>query len=448
MHRQVTAGLLLAFLTLIPWIPHTTHSAYDTGRVWQSGLMLFAAFGSGAWAWAQLRWRFLWWLVLLLSLASMLSSAVPLVAAREMAMYMGLLALAIICWQMSADERGFVLDGLVLGWLAYGLQVLIFAMLAIMQAEPLHPWRLLSGFDNPRYLNHVQVVVIPLLLSRAQAPGVPAWLRRAAWSALVLQGFLLGISQGRSVVVALLGALLVMLTLGGAQGRRAAMLLLGSLLAGAGLYYVVCRALPQVLDQSMQGYALTVDQISNSHSRGYLWGIAGQHIRAHPWLGVGPMHFAHDINRAGAHPHNLYLQWAAEFGLPAAVLAVGLLADALVYRGRQICRGTDPNALILYAGMVAVLLDACFSGNLVMPLSQTYIALLWGWGSHGGRAVEMPTGTRSGPWRTVLVCLLLLLYCIPTWKEFGLEEPAIGNGLPGDKLDSRRNPRFWQQGWF
>jgi O-antigen ligase len=49
-------------------------------------------------------------------------------------------------------------------------------------------------------------------------------------------------------------------------------------------------------------------------SRWTLWRISMEAALAHPLLGIGPMHFAYVDNGEGAHPHNFWLQLAAEWG--------------------------------------------------------------------------------------------------------------------------------------
>ncbi len=65
------------------------------------------------------------------------------------------------------------------------------------------------------------------------------------------------------------------------------------------------------------------------HILGWTWDM----VRDHPWLGVGPGAFPVALNRyeripyvGGKDPHNLYLEVAAEFGLPAALFLLVMLA--------------------------------------------------------------------------------------------------------------------------
>jgi O-antigen ligase len=44
-----------------------------------------------------------------------------------------------------------------------------------------------------------------------------------------------------------------------------------------------------------------------------------------PWLGVGPLHFSSVRNPIAAHPHQAILQWLAEWGFIATILALTII---------------------------------------------------------------------------------------------------------------------------
>jgi hypothetical protein len=109
-------------------------------------------------------------------------------------------------------------------------------------------------------------------------------------------------------------------------------------------------------------------------------------IAEHPWLGVGPMHFAHYSGHLhiAAHPHDWLLQVAAEWGIPALLallVAVAFGIRALWRAGAQIGQDDAGNQAIftaLLVGAAAILVDGLVSGIFVMPQSQLAIALYLG----------------------------------------------------------------------
>jgi putative inorganic carbon (hco3(-)) transporter len=104
-------------------------------------------------------------------------------------------------------------------------------------------------------------------------------------------------------------------------------------------------------------------------------------IRAHPWFGLGPeqvgpqfIHYVpQDVPRPlpkgwYGHLHNVYLQYAAERGIPALLVMLWLLAKIMVDLHRAARRlGSHPAAWALYgavAAEVGVLAEGFFEYNL------------------------------------------------------------------------------------
>lgn len=106
---------------------------------------------------------------------------------------------------------------------------------------------------------------------------------------------------------------------------------------------------------------------TGSSGRDGLWIKALELWQEHPILGVGGNNFVTSnpwfLN---SHPHNLPLQWISEWGI-AGLLAMLLLVPLAVqfYRHRQIMPAFALGAVI------AVGVDALFSGVMDYPLSQT-----------------------------------------------------------------------------
>jgi O-antigen ligase len=265
----------------------------------------------------------------LLALASALQARDTGAALQELAQWMGLLGLALLVRE--AVRRGAWRDmsrALALGAAAYGAVVLTLYLLALAAHEPLAARGLFIGFDNPRFLNHVQAVSVPLLLAGAVTDTDRRW-RWLAVSAAVLHVALATLALARSTGVAWLiaGALFLML------GRRRLALkfaLLG--LGGVGLAGLLFWLLPWWGGQAWVQAFASSSELGSAHSRDYLWLIAWKAFVGAPWLGQGPMHFAAEVNAKGAHPHNVYLQLLAEVGGPAVLLLLlglwRLLRDA------------------------------------------------------------------------------------------------------------------------
>lgn len=138
---------------------------------------------------------------------------------------------------------------------------------------------------------------------------------------------------------------------------------------------------------------------SPASSRTVLWWRAWELVAAHPFLGVGPLHFAHDSAALNlpAHPHNWVMQIGAEWGLPA------------------------------------LLVDGLLSGLIVMPVSQLLI-VLYGAGYRRWLAAAVVLASMAallyGAWPGLPVALRL---------EAEPSTPPTGNIY---------NPRLWRDGMF
>jgi len=109
---------------------------------------------------------------------------------------------------------------------------------------------------------------------------------------------------------------------------------------------------------------------SNSHRRA-LWATGVRMIAANPLLGVGPEHVQREFERYApaeykpipshwyyGHLHNIYLEYAAERGLPALLAFLAMTAWALRDFARAVAR-SDPSErtrrFILHAAMASVI---------------------------------------------------------------------------------------------
>jgi O-antigen ligase len=192
-----------------------------------------------------------------------------------------------------------------------------------------------------------------------------------------------------------------------------------------------------------------------------LWRQAATLIEQHPWLGVGPMHFAHHAGylHIGAHPHDWLFQVAVEWGLPAlacllAAIAYGL--RALLRSGARVRDDDGANQAIfaaLLTGAVAILVDGLVSGIFVMPQSQLAVALYLGcaigWHRIAGPALTaVPGGVRYG---VSAVCIVAAMVGVVAGAG-----PDAGARLRSEDPTPAQQalntgsqwPRLWKAGYF
>jgi O-antigen ligase/tetratricopeptide (TPR) repeat protein len=138
-------------------------------------------------------------------------------------------------------------------------------------------------------------------------------------------------------------------------------------------------------------------------------------IREQPWLGVGPgaypvalIHYQSLPYVGGENPHNLYLEVAAEYGLPVACLLVVLLLGLLVRVGRALRRLPPPHpdrsrAAVLLGALTASFVHSAMDMDWNFPAIPLTAAVLVGITMRILPEPRTPPGPMSGGWRLLLL---------------------------------------------
>lgn len=388
--------------------------------------------------------------LLVLVLISCWSSEHPAAALQESSLWLGLLGWGFVCrGQALAGAERPLLRAMAGGMTAYTAVVMALYVLALTFNAPLDARSFIIGFDNPRFLNHVQTVAIPLLWVVAASDSNRRW-QAAALFAAVGQIALTALTLARATFLAWLVVLVVLTVL---RARRISRFGWGCLAAGLCCAAVLFVAVPEVMNRAWRPSFARPSELNAAHSRDLLWEAALTQSLASPWLGQGPMHFAAKVNPTAAHPHNVYLQLASEIGLPAALLLLGLLLRPLK-QGLQRLRSVGDSQPLLAgaaAAVLAALVDGAFSGNFVMPLSQLWIAAAWG--LLAGAAARREPGfveVRPGDTRRLAVLLMLtqLALCAAVAIQVPRDPPRIRIDSPIPAPGETFRPRFWLDGWL
>jgi len=85
----------------------------------------------------------------------------------------------------------------------------------------------------------------------------------------------------------------------------------GAAIFGFLLFYVMFHLVPDWLDLAP---TLRDSLRTTLSGREKIWLWAWEMAIANPWLGVGPLHYSAVVNPIAAHPHQVVLQWLAEWG--------------------------------------------------------------------------------------------------------------------------------------
>ncbi|MDC4323879.1 O-antigen ligase family protein [Acinetobacter baumannii] len=98
--------------------------------------------------------------------------------------------------------------------------------------------------------------------------------------------------------------------------------------------------------------------------RSEMWSFVFEQWKEKPWSGVGAGYLSEIQYKYGHHIHNLYLRLTFEWGIVGCIFLFWIIYQVIRLF-------LDKNVLpISKAGVVAVLVDAMFSGTMVYPASQ------------------------------------------------------------------------------
>jgi len=322
------------------------------------------------------------------------------------------------------------------------------AAMEIAAVAPVRPSALFEHFQNPRFFAQWMTWVLPLLAlvhTRARAARSGTKLLEATvwatWSTAWAFAFL---AAGRGTFVAQAAAALIVLV---AFGRGAVPWLTAygaAALTGVVVYFASALVFPHTWSQ-LSEIAVRLASFSDS-GRFEIWRATLRMIAAAPLLGAGPRAMAYDLALPVAHPHSSLLQWASEWGVPAALLAAcalvcGLSAWMRRQRARLSAATTDADTVAVVsiaAALVGAALHSLVCGVLVMPISQLMLVLT------AGCALGIDSNPRSRAieprWWAATVAFVVLAWVAASRVEI---ESVLAWNVPPDILELRLRPRIW-----
>lgn len=407
------------------------------------------------------QWSLPWLIFFMLGLASSVRASVPAVALLDWSWN--------LCWFMATalivaltPESRSTFNKSVAVWTIAVLAsyTMIFfsgnanALFAQSPSAALH----FPGFNHVRVFSDYQTVVlffIPAAINALVAGNgwrIACWLLAGLYVALALA------SGSRSLILGQLAGLAAIALL----LRRHRAEFLGAQLKmwflGAVFYALMFALIPYLIRGSAVGVADTNDFLRFSTSmRDVIWNLALGMFLDNPLLGSGPMHFAVAINPVAASPHNHIMQLLAEWGGPAALIFVVMVARFLrqalgeVFAPARSEAGMDRDfRLAATAALVALLAQSLVSPVFNNPASQILLSVLVVLVASPSTGI-MTDGSR-GFAAGALAVLVLAVWLVAPW----VGRLADRNGCYIASMMSSRPapttillmPRFWQQGWF
>jgi len=309
---------------------------------------------------------------------------------------------------------------------------------------------LLEGFSNRRFYGQFQTLTLPLLAVPLLLPGLQRTTK--AWM-FVLLGIwwmiaIAGGTRGTWLGMAVAGAALCVC---GQQGVRWLRWQALAALVGLVLYWLLFSVLADALGVELINSA-SGRMSTTLSARDIIWHQAWEMIKARPLLGFGPMHFANTYNPIAAHPHQAFLQWASEWGVPSAILVSllvirGMWGAFVQVRAKRLSADqVDLLRVCLFASLIGALTQSMVDGVIVMPYSQLWLSIVVGWlmGIHEWPVTRQPFGLwRRQLWVTVMVLAIGFLgyVAIRDFPNLEARKEQFGRDFGGNY-----QPRFWQQG--
>lgn len=312
-----------------------------------------------------------------------------------------------------------------------------------------------SGFANTRFFNQYQTWTLPLLVGALFV--LPSEWRVSKGTVFVLAALwwtLTFASNVRGTVVAVAVASGIVWFLFGRRAHRWLKVLVGTLVLGGALYYVLFTlgggVAPQVVER--------MGQVGESRRLQH-WSKCLRMAWAHPWLGVGPMHYAwppYDFARA-AHPHSVFFQWVAEWGIPStAIMSTLTVWGGWRWLDRECEDATTASwrengiRIAVVASLLAGAAHSMVSGIVVMPVSQVLLVLVggWAWGRYLRHGEGAP-GSVSVRAHVLLAVMVVASMAVvgSSLKDLATRQERQSAFL--NAVDRRAfSPRYWKQGYI
>jgi len=226
--------------------------------------------------------------------------------------------------------------------------------------------------DDPNDLAHVLVAALPLVVPIVAARRKPVSVLALVACAVLVAGAAATFSRGGGLA---LGAAVVWLV-----ARR--VLSLRVLAAAVGVLAVLALggavAAQQELAKALQEKSFIAS--TNVDTRELRWQAAARILTENPVFGVGPggfraeyPAFSHnaEVDEQSPVAHNMYLEVAAELGVPGFLLFAALIGTAVVASERALRGGADRGQMVaVQASLLATAVASTF-------LSEQYYLPLW-----------------------------------------------------------------------
>ena len=273
------------------------------------------------------------------------------------------------------------LTGAVLGGSAFGAQyvlILIFSvavvgtlygfssittyLFVLLESSTNFVLQIPHGFDNIRYWSHIATWCLPLM---PLVVLVGPLKNKRLWSGFVLCGmglwwWILFLTTARGSFLAILLGVAISVILLGKRSIPWLKIFAKSLLLGIFFWFVLAIVIPSFFGDGLSLRTISVGSSGRLPMFAEAWAMSLQNFP----LGMGPQswltHQTLTSEYAGgirfAHPHNMYLMWAAEYGwiLVSLFFVLGVQVTRLLWvQRRKVLREKSAEGSLVLAGFTA-----------------------------------------------------------------------------------------------
>ena len=418
--------------------------------------------------------RLAFFAILALTAISTYNSIAPRYAVIEVTVFAALCYLALFVARLFSENKATFIKYLTYAlWASIVLYMVSFYVgyITAMLVKKTLAWPYpFYGFSNIRLFQQYQLWSLGLVCLPLLAFELKQKIRLWLYFALTCWWVLLFYAASRGVTLGWLLAMVVTAFVYKKQAWPFLRIQLVNAATGLGAYLALFKAIPMwvastasVAAASSAGSAIVTSTVFRDTvtDRTDLWKVAYVMIKNFPFFGVGPMHF-YFYNKFGTHPHNSILQIAAEWGLPATLIILAIVAYSFncwfkKFNARKLQTASKLDshlAMILFFTIIANGAYSLVEGVIVMPISQvlmfTMIGLMIGqyteeiWLTAN---IQAKSKFRFRPIFAGVVLVFLVLSTLPELVR-GLTSYERYY-VPGERAFSMGpgtiNPRIWMQ---
>ncbi|MDC0535726.1 O-antigen ligase family protein [Francisellaceae bacterium] len=307
-------------------------------------------------------------------------------------------------------------------------------------------------FINIRFFNQFQSWILPILtLAFFYFHNHPR-IKKLAFIALCLFWYLAIVSESRAFILEYIILIPIIFLIDRKNAFKYIKYTLLTLVIGYIIYLISQELLISSINKTLIERELLQDQGRKLH-----WTLAYNAFKSSPVIGIGPLQYPTyivNITTKNAHPHNIYLQVLAEYGLVGFSCFMFILTYCAYKFIRFCCRNKSMINLLILASLICGFTHAGLSGVFVMPLSQLTAVIIFALAFSQYQQYASNTISLNKPPKhltkshKVLFYILTVIMGITLILTAGLQAITYPEYSRNCQKNCYLTPNFWSNGWY